>query len=256
MDSPPVVPGDNPVGAAVLRGKRTRARSGSGSRSGAAGTRSAGITRTATRASGRLLGTRGERARSGGPARPRPGRTRGAGRAARPARPRRGRTRGAGRAARPGRAAGPARVRAPGRRLGLRHRHLRSLRSRPLGSCPWCPRVAAPRTGGRAPGSPGLRDWTAGPLRAMFRPRLTNQPRVFACTLAFGQPGASDPDRLALGPGWCLPGGLASPHRCSPGGCGPRRVAPGAARAARPPGFPLISNPPGRSCAVNPGPAR
>ena len=76
----------------------------------------------------------------------------------------------------------------------------------------------------RACGNPAgkwLRGWTIGPSGAMFRTAVDEPARgSLRARLAFCQPGASCPDRLALGPGRCLPGGLASPHEA------PRRMRP------------------------------
>jgi len=110
MDPRRVVPGDNPVGPAVLRGKRPRAWSWPGSWFWTACRRWASIHWPATRASGwRFPDSCFGRAQLGCPACRRWG--------------------GAHRAAR---TTGPARVCASGRCLGLRDRHLRSLRSRSL----------------------------------------------------------------------------------------------------------------------------
>src|SRR5215470_6729007 len=77
--------------------------------------------------------------------------------------------------------------------------------------------------------------WTAGPFRAIFSLRLTNQPGLFVCPARVPTSSRETPNRLTLGPGRCLPGGRTRVPRTMPQVDVARAaLPPGAARAAQP----------------------
>ena len=94
----------------------------------------------------------------------------------------------------------------------------------------------------RSPASPGSSQALISPPRsglsgrsgAIFAVRLTNQPGL----LPVGSRSSTRremPRPLALGPGWCLPGGRArDPARCSQADAARAATPPYAARAAQP----------------------
>ena len=80
---------------------------------------------------------------------------------------------------------------------------------------------------------PGNRGWTIGPPGATLGLRLTNQPGLYACPACVPRPDTRRSARTRPRPvsAWCAD---SDPPAMLPGGRGPRRVPPNAARAAQP----------------------